>query len=84
MASRVRALLIGHLSLSLIIIHFLFFYITQNLTFQQFFNTDNDKTGLSVLFLWLLLFICLVIQKLKRKRTIIGVSTISECFTLHC
>ena len=45
---RVRALLIG--PLSLIIIHFLSLYITQNLAVYPFFYKNNGKIWLSVLF----------------------------------
>ena len=37
-------------------IHFLYYYITQNLGVQQFFCNDNDKTWLPVLFLGVITF----------------------------
>ena len=58
--------LIRHLSL--IIVHFLFFYTTQNLAAQQYFCKDNSETWLSVLFVGLITFHLSSYSKIKGKK----------------
>ena len=60
---------------------FILQYYTKFISLTLFYK-DNGKTWLSVLFLRVITFHFFVIQKLREKRTIIGLSMISERLTL--